>query len=77
MSGSKGQDDAYQPKLDELIPLAQAAELSGLSTSHLALLARTGEIWAIKLGLAWHTTEAAVKEYLARDRRPGPKPQTD
>ncbi len=73
MPGSTDKDDAYQPRLDELIPLSEAAKLSGLSMSHLALLSRTGEIWATKLGRAWYTTEAAVKEYVARDRRPGPK----
>ena len=38
-----------QPGLDELITLKQAAELSGLSYSHLRLLARKGTILARKL----------------------------
>ena len=64
-----------QPSLDELITLREAAGLSGLSTSHLALLVRRGDIWGVKLGHNWLTTAQAVKKYLARDRRPGPKPQ--
>ena len=64
-----------QPGLDELITLKQAAELSGISYSHLRLLARKGTIWAKKLGHNWFTTAQAVNEYLARDRRPGPKPK--
>ena len=68
----KGSDDD-QPRLDELISLRQAAKLSGLSVSHLRLLASSGEIWAKKLGTNWFTTEKATRDYLARDRRPGPK----
>lgn len=74
MTSSEDGDAQNQPRLDELIPLAQAAELSGLSQPHLALLARRGELWATKVGRNWVTTKEAVREYLARDRRPGPKP---
>ena len=63
-----------QPSLDELIPLSKAAEISGLSQGHLSLLIRNGEMWGIKIGRNWVTTEKAVREYIARDRRPGPKP---
>ena len=38
-----------QPSLDELISLREAAELSGLSASHLALLVRRGDIWGVKV----------------------------
>jgi len=68
-------DITPQPGLDELITLKEAAELSGLSYSHLRLLARQSKIWARKMGNNWFTTAQAVKEYLARDRRPGPKPK--
>ena len=64
-----------QPSLDDLISLSEAAKLSGLSHSHLRLLARNGEIWAKWLGRGWFTTEKAVQAYLAQDRRPGPKPR--
>jgi hypothetical protein len=63
----------YRPYADELITLKEAAEQSGLSYSHLRLLAREEKIWAKKLGNSWFTTALAVREYLARDRRPGPK----
>ena len=66
---------AFQPRWNELITLQEASELSGLSAGHLRLLAGKGEIWAQRLGHNWFTTEPAVKEYLARDRRPGPKSQ--
>ena len=73
MLGDSTEGHARQPGLDELITLKQAAELSGLSYSHFRLLAREGTIWAKKLGNSWFTTAQAVNEYLARDRRPGPK----
>ena len=63
------------PSLDQLISLKEAAKQSGMSNSHLRLLARTKEMWAIKMGRTWFTTEQAVQAYLARDIRPGPKPQ--
>jgi hypothetical protein len=75
MSINDKKDDADQPRLDELIPLARAAKTSGLSPSHLRLLVNQGEIWGQKIGRNWVTTEKAVREYLARDRRPGPKPK--
>jgi hypothetical protein len=46
---------SHLPSLDELITLREAAGLSGLSTSHLALLVRRGDIWGVKLGHNWLT----------------------
>jgi hypothetical protein len=66
---------SLQPVLDELISLHEAAEVSGLSPNHLRLLVSSGEIWGKKIGRNWVTTALAVKDYLARDRRPGPKPK--
>ena len=39
--------------------------MSGLSASHLRLLARTGRLEAKKLGRDWFTSRAAVLAYLA------------
>lgn len=55
------------------ISLAEAAEISGLSSGHLRLLVRQGKLWGTKIGRNWVTTESAVQTYLAQDRRPGPK----
>ena len=66
-------NDDYQQGLEELISLNKAAEVSGLSQDHLRRLAEKGQIWAKKLGRNWVTTEQAVREYLAHDRRTGPK----
>jgi len=57
--------------------MAGAAAYSGLSASHLRLLARTGAIQAWKLGNDWFTTRKAVDAYL-RDmarRKKGPRPK--
>jgi len=75
MASEESQDDTDQPRLDELIPLNKAAELSGLSQGHLSLLIREDKLWGVKIGRNWVTTEKAVRKYLARDRRPGPKPK--
>jgi excisionase family DNA binding protein len=53
---------------EELITLAEAAALSGLSQSHLRLLARRGIIEAEKIGRDWLTTKRAVRAYL-RDEK--------
>ena len=53
---------------DDLLSLREAAARSGLSASHLRLLARTGRIKAKKLGRDWFTTESAVLAYLADGR---------
>ena len=66
-----------QLELGTLISLKKAAELSGLSQRHLRLLCSRGDLWGKKLGRDWFTTAQAVREYLARDRRPGPKHKED
>lgn len=72
---SSENQDSKNPNLDSLIPLNKAAELSGLTTGRLRQLLRAGELWGFKPGRNWYTTEQAVKEYLARNIRPGPKPK--
>jgi hypothetical protein len=49
---------------DELIPLSEAAAISGLSMKHLGLLAREGKLRASKIGRNWVTTRPAVEEYV-------------
>jgi len=75
MPGSKKSISSQQPKLEELISLEKAAEQCGLSHSHLRLLVRRGEVWGTKIGRNWVTTAQAVREYLARDHKPGPRPK--
>ena len=73
MRGRQVLDSSYRPYADELITLPAAAELSGHTPTHLGLLARHDELWAIKIGRDWLTTEAAVQAYLAREIKPGRK----
>ena len=65
----------YQPSIDELISLRQAAEFSGLSQTHLRLLVRNNKIWGIKIDTLWLTTREAVDTYLEQERKTGPKPK--
>jgi hypothetical protein len=73
MKSSEQGRQADWPSPENLISLNTAAKLSGLSTSHLRLLVRQNDIWGRKIGRDWFTTEQAVREYLARDHKPGPK----
>ena len=52
----------------DLLSLREAAARTGLSASHLRLLARTGRVEAQRIGSYWVTTEAAVRAYLADER---------
>ena len=65
--------DKNQPKVDELISLNEAANISGLSHDHLRRLAGRGDLWAMKIGRNWVTTKQSVREYMSLDRRSGPK----
>ena len=49
---------------DDLLSLREAAARTGISASHLRLLARTGKVDAQRVGSYWVTTEAAVRAYL-------------
>ena len=73
MSDQDENAEISQTGLDELISLNVASKLSGLSPDHLRRLAGRGDLRAKKIGRDWLTTMRAVGEYLARDRRPGPK----
>ncbi len=70
---SHDNNNGEQPKLNDLISLHEASNLSGLSHDHLRRLAGQGKLWAKKIGRNWVTTEQAVLEYLSLDRRSGPK----
>jgi len=72
---TEDKDPDDQPSLNELISLSKAAEISGLTQPHLALLVRKGKLWGQKIGRNWVTTENAVQQYLSQNRKPGPKPK--
>jgi hypothetical protein len=67
--------DSESTKIQDLITFSQAARISGFTDRHLRKLAASKELWAVKLGRNWYTTEKAVGDYLAKERKRGPKPQ--
>jgi hypothetical protein len=71
--GNEGSDNEAPPNLDDLISLNQAAQLSGLSPSHIRLLVRKGIIWGKKMGRDWFTSAQSIQDYLKQNRKPGPK----
>jgi excisionase family DNA binding protein len=73
MSLGSSDDNKGSPRAADLISLREAASLCGLSQSHLGLLIRRGELWGVKIGRNWVTTEKAVKDYLALGLHPGPR----
>ena len=73
---NESHDAGGEQDATELISLAEAAKISGLSHGHLRLLSKQGKIWAVKIGRDWLTTEESILAYLATDRRPGPKTKT-
>jgi len=75
MKNNKQDTGSNKPELDDLITLNEAAKLSGFTMRHVRHLAKTGEIWAKKLGRNWFTTVQAVQKYLSLNKKPGPKPQ--
>jgi hypothetical protein len=72
----QGSDNpGFEPRLDELLSLSEAANQSAISASHLRLLVRRGDVWGRKMGRNWVTTKAAVEQYLAQEHKTGPKPK--
>ena len=71
MPGSQSGRGQGSPKIDDLISLQKAAKLSGLTSGHLRLLIRQGDLWGTKIGRNWVTTEQAVREYQSRARPRG------
>jgi len=59
--------------INDLIPLSEASNYSGLSAGHLNYLVRNKKVWGIKLGRNWFTTYGEIKDYIKRENKPGPK----
>lgn len=75
MSGKPVKQTTNQPAIADLITFEEAARQSGFTTRHLRKLADNKQLWAVKLGRNWFTTPKAIDDYLAKDRKPGPKPK--
>jgi excisionase family DNA binding protein len=55
------------------ITTAEAAKRSGLSSTYLAQLARTGKIEGFQLGREWFLYIDSFEQFLATPRKSGPK----
>lgn len=49
---------------DELIPLKELAGSTSYSQEYLSLRARQGKLDAVKIGRVWHSTRAAIEDYI-------------
>lgn len=57
----------------KLIPVTEASKISGLTPSFIARLLRRGQIDGVKIGRNWVTTKEAIRDYMQKEHRPGPK----
>ena len=58
------------PKNSEWISIQEASELCLYSQEYLSLRARTGKLYAKKIGRNWYTTKKALRDYLAKQTVP-------
>jgi hypothetical protein len=72
---SNGKQGNKQSHMDygKLISVKEAADISGLTPRHIRLLLSRGTVWGVKMGRDWFTSVEAIEDYIAQDRRPGPK----
>ena len=75
MSSENAESESLEDLTAKLISVTEASQISGLTTRHIRRLIREGEIEGVKIGRNWLTTEKAIRDYLKKDRRPGPKPR--
>lgn len=73
MTNENADERSIENLSSNLISVTEASQISGLSTAWVRRLVSRGEIAGVKIGRNWLTTEEAVREYLKKDRRPGPK----
>jgi len=58
----------------EWITTTQAANISGYHIEYIRRLIRSGQISAQKWGREWMVSRKSLQEYLAIEKKPGPKP---
>ena len=73
MSGENKDLLLYDSEGRSLISVTTASQMSQFTPSFVRRLLREGRLFGVKIGRDWFTTEEAVREYLATNRRPGPK----
>ncbi len=55
----------------ELISLTEASQRFGISPTYLRTIARTGRLWAKKVGRDWLTSSSAIEEYIRSREKKG------
>lgn len=62
-------------KITDLISLAEASEISGLSAAHIRKLVGKRILWGTKIGRVWVTSRQAIEDYTSQPHPTGPKPK--
>ncbi len=55
----------------ELISLVEASQRYGISPTYLRTIARSGRLWAKKVGRDWLTSSSAIEEYIRSREKKG------
>ena len=58
-----------------LLSVPEAAAQSGLSRSYIRRLVSKGALKGQRVGNSWGVNESSLRAFLAKDRKPGPKPR--
>ena len=61
--------------LTDYISSEDASKLSGFHMGYIAVLAATGKVQAKKFASVWLISKSSLDDYLATERRTGPKPK--
>jgi excisionase family DNA binding protein len=59
---------------DDWLTTEEAAKMSGYHIEYVRRLARSGIVTARKWGHEWMVDRQSFQEYLASEKKPGPKP---
>jgi hypothetical protein len=59
------------------ITTEEAAQLIGVTISHMSYLLRHGYVKGKKFGRFWMVDRASAETYAAQERKTGPKPKND
>ena len=73
MSSETSDKGSLSDLSSNLISVTEASQISGFTPAWIRRLISRGEIQGVKIGHNWLTTEEEIREYMQRDRRPGPK----
>lgn len=73
VTGENDEQRSLDELTSQLISVTEAAQRTELSPAWIRRLLQRGDVWGVKVGRNWLTTEQAVRDYLKTNRRPGPR----